>query len=155
LDKHETLSEEDHTILVRLHYFIVELEKLEIQRSRGHLSEEDFEKKCRDLIDRSDVPIGAVQDRRLLLISANLARLIGHDTEDPIGLPLADFFPEEEAPKIQEYYDLRQKGEDAPIFYRSSLKHRSGGVVPIRLVAGLFPYKGRPANIAIIEPESG
>ncbi len=145
------LNESDQNDLMQLHNQLVELEKLEIRRSKGEISDADFELLCRSKIHESPDLIVLVQDRSLFFVSSGLRGLLGYSLDEMIGSPVSRYIHPDELPKAVENYEKRMSGQEAPIIYDSVLMHKNKSNIPVKMIASLFIYLGRPASFTIIK----
>ncbi len=53
--------------------------------------------------------------------------------------------------KLINYYRSRMAGEDVPPVYKTILKHKDGSNIYVEINAGLIPYRGNPADFAIVK----
>ena len=92
-----------------------------------------------------------IQDAKVRLITSDLARLIGYAPEDIIDTLMIRYIHLDELPKLVKNYTNRMAGEDVPPIYKTVLKHKDGSKVYVEINAGVIPYRGKPADFAIIK----
>ena len=144
-------NEADQKDLMLLHNQLVELEKLEIRRVRGDISDIDFFSSCRKKIEETEDLIGIVQDRSVVFASSGAGKLLGYSPEEMIGTPFARYIHPDALPKVAEYYEKRMSGQDAPIMYETALAHKNRNRISIKMLASRFSYLGRPAGYVILK----
>lgn len=146
-----SLNEADQKDLMLLHNQLVELEKLEIRRVRGDLSDEDFVISCRKRIEESQDLISIVQDRSVVFVSSGVEKLIGYFQEEIIGTPFSRYIHPDALPKVAEYYEKRMSGQEAPIMYETLLAHKNRTRISVKMITARFSYLGRPAGYVILK----
>jgi PAS domain S-box-containing protein len=137
--------------LIELHEWLIELEKLEIQRDSENIPAQEFKKKCHVLIEQSGENIGIIQDRQVADMTSALSRLLGFSPNEMIGTPFSRYVHQNELPRLAEYYEKRLSGQEVPVIYETVLKHENGSNVYVGISTSLFKYLGRAANLAIIK----
>ncbi len=138
--------------LMYLHERIVEFEKLDIKHRRTKsITWLETEEKYRDLLDRTKKNACIIQDAKIRLITSGLAELLGYSPEEMIDTLIIHYIHPDELPKLVRYYMSRMAGEDVPSVYRSILKHKDGSDIYVEINAGLIPYRGNPADFAMVK----
>jgi len=144
-------KDNEHNDLLELHNCLIELEKIEIQRSRENIPKRVIEKKYQETLERFSVIAGIVQDRQIIAINSRVSDLLGFSSSELIGSNFDRYIHPSELPEILELYGKRLSGNEVPIIYETILKRRNGYNIYVQITTSLFTYIGMPANFAIIK----
>jgi len=137
--------------LLELHRTIIALEKLEISRNESIISSTEMKKACRDLFNKPKSHVAILQDRKIVFISPLMARLLGYTQKEMLNTSFASYVHPQEMFKLAGYYLQRISGREAPPIYNSIVKRKDGKDIRIELMAGIFPYYGKPADLIIVK----
>jgi PAS domain S-box-containing protein len=138
--------------LMYLHRQISEFEKLDIEHRRTRsITWLETEEKCFYLLERTKKNACIIQDAKIRLITSNLAELLGYAPEEIIDTLMVHYVHLDELPKLVKYYLGRMAGEDIPPIYKTTLKHKDGNNIYVEINAGLIPYRGNPADFALVK----
>jgi len=148
-------EERNQKKLLELHGIIIALEKLEILRQKSIFNSAEMENACRDLLLQSKNPILIIQDRKIVCLSPSLAKLLDYTLQEMLNTSFASYVHPEELFRLVGYYLRRISGEEAPSIYNSILKRRDGKNVRVEIMAGIFPYNEKPADLVIIKELTG
>lgn len=130
---------------------ISEFEKLDIRHRRTRsMTWVETEDKYLDLLEKSNKNACIIQDSKIRMITSNLASLVGYSQEEIIDSLMVHYIHIDELPKLINNYMKRMAGEDVPPLYKTVLKHKDGSKVYVEINAGMIPYRGKPADFAII-----
>jgi PAS domain S-box-containing protein len=127
--------------LMHLHQQISEFEKLDFRHRRT--------KTITWLETEKNACI--IQDAKIRLITSNLAELLGYTQEELINTLMIKYVHPDELPKLLKYYMKRMAGEEVPPVYKTILKHKDGSDIFVEINAGIIPYRGNPADFAIVK----
>ena len=135
-----------------LHQQISEFEKLDIEHRRTKsITWLETEEKYLKLLMQTKKNACIVQDAKVRLVTPNLAELIGYTPEEIIDTLMVHYIHLDELPKLVKNYMGRMAGEDVPHVYKTILKHKDGSNIYVEINAGVIPYRGKPADFAIIK----
>lgn len=138
--------------LVYLHQKISEFEKLDIEHRRNKsITWLETEEKYRDLLEKTEKNACIVQDSKIRLITSSLSELLGYTPEEMINTLIIHYIHPDELPRLVKYYTSRTAGEDVPPVYKTILKHKDESDINVEINAGLIPYRGNPADFAIVK----
>jgi PAS domain S-box-containing protein len=137
--------------LLELHQKIIALEKLDIRRQESLISAAEMKKACRELFNNSKDCIAILQDRKIVCISPSLAKLLGYPQKEMLNTSFATYIHPQELFKLAGYYLKRISGGEAPPIYNTILKRRDGKDIRVELMAGIFPFFKRPADLVIVQ----
>jgi PAS domain S-box-containing protein len=130
---------------------ISEFEKLDIRHRRTRsMTWVETEDKYLDLLEKSNKNACIIQDSKIRMITSNLASLVGYSQEEIVDSLMVHYIHIDELPKLINNYMKRMSGEDVPPLYKTVLKHKDGSKVYVEINAGMIPYRGKPADFAII-----
>lgn len=130
---------------------ISEFEKLDVKHRRTRsMTWVETEDQYLDLLEKSYRNACIVQDSKIRLITSNLASLVGYAPEEIIDSLMVHYIHIDELPKLIKNYMKRMAGEEVSSLYRTVLKHKDGSKVIVEINAGVIPYRGKPADFAII-----
>jgi hypothetical protein len=62
-----------------------------------------------------------------------------------------DFFEPSELAAIQERYRLRQRGEQVPSYYETSVLHKKGKYIPVETSLSNMTYQGKIATVVYFQ----
>lgn len=137
--------------LMYLHKRIVEFEKLDVEHRRTKsITWLETEEKYRDLLEQTKQNACIIQDAKIRLITSSLADLLGFYLEEIIDTLMIRYVHPDELPKLIKYYMSRMAGEDVPPVYKTIIKHKDGSDIYVEINAGIIPYRGNPADFAIV-----
>ena len=88
---------------------------------------------------------------KIRLITSNLAELLGYTPKEMINTLIIHYLHHDELPRLIKYYMKRMAGEDVPTVYKTILKHKDGSDIFVEINAGIIPYRGNPADFAIVK----
>jgi len=138
--------------LMYLHERIVEFEKLDTEHRRTmSITWLETEEKYRYLLEQTKKNACIFQDAKIRLITSSLAELLGYTSEEMIDTLMIRYVHPDELPKLIKYYMSRMAGEDVPPVYKTILKHKDGSDIYVEINASLIPYRGNPADFAIVK----
>jgi len=141
----------EHKILLELHTCLVELEKIEIERSRENIPNSEIEAKCRDMLEQFIGLAGIVQDGQVKAVNSKITDLLGYASSELIGSHFEKYIHPSELPEMLERYEKRLSGNDMPIIYETILRHKNGNNIYVQITTSLITYLGKPANFAILK----
>jgi len=139
------------TDLIDLREKIVELENLEIERMQTGIPDWKIESKYRLFFDQVKEGILIVQDNKFKRVNSPLVQIVGYSVEEIIGTPFSNIVHSNELSRLNEIYNNRMAGKDAPVKYETVVKHKDGSDVPIEIRSGAVTYKEKTAVFAIIK----
>ncbi len=138
--------------MMYLHQQISEFEKLNIEHRRTKsLTWLETQEKYLYLLEQTNKNACIIQDAKVRLITSSLAELIGYTPEEIIDTLMVHYIHLDELPKLIKNYTKRIAGEDIPHVYKTILKHKDGSKVYVEINAGVIPYRGKPADFAIVK----
>ena len=149
--KDKAKEESAHKKLLKLHKRIIALEQLDIRRQKAMISAAEMKKACRRLFKNSKECIAILQDRKIVCISPPLAKLLGYSQKEMLNTSFASYIHLQELFKLAEYYLKRISGGEAPPIYNSIIERRDGKDIRVELMAGIFPFYGKPADLVIVK----
>jgi PAS domain S-box-containing protein len=136
--------------LLILHRKLVALEKLDIRSQRSSVCSEEIEERCHKIFNKSKDCIAVLQDRKIVCISSALTKLLGYSRKEMLRTSLASYIHPQELFKVVGYYLSRISGGDAPSIYETIIKRKDGKDIHVELMAGLFPFFGKPADLVMV-----
>jgi PAS domain S-box-containing protein len=138
--------------MMYLHQQISEFEKLDIKHRRTKsITWPETEEKYLNLLKQTKKNACIVQDAKLRLITPNLAELLGYTPEEILDTLMVHYIHLDELPKLVKNFMRRMAGEDVPNVYKTILKHKDGSNIYVEINAGVIPYRGKPADFAIVK----
>jgi PAS domain S-box-containing protein len=138
--------------LMYLHKRIDEFEKLDFEHRRTKsITWLETEGKYRDLLEQTKKNACILQGAKIRLITSSLAELLGYIPEELVDTLMIRYVHPDELPRLIKYYMSRMAGEDVPPVYKTMLKHKDGSDIYVEINAGLIPYRGNPANFAVVK----
>jgi PAS domain S-box-containing protein len=138
--------------MMYLHQQISEFEKLDIEHRRTKsLTWLETQEKYHYQLEQTKKNACIVQDAKVRLITSNLAKLMGYTLEEITDTLMVNYIHLDELPKLVKNYTNRITGEDVPHIYKTILKHKDGSKVYVEINAGVIPYRGKPADFAIVK----
>ncbi len=137
--------------LIDLHEKLIKLEELEIERTQAGMPDWKIESKYRRFFDQVKEGILIVQDNKFTRVNSQLVQIVGYSVEEIIGTPFFNIVHPSELSRLNEIYNNRMAGEDAPIKYETIVKHKDGSDVPIEIRSGAVTYKEKAAVFAMIK----
>jgi len=149
--KDKNNSESTQKKLLELHQKMIALEKLEICRRASVLNSKEMKNACRKLLDKSKKHIAILQDRKIVYVSSSLAKLFGYSPKEMLNTFFASYIHPQELFRLAEYYLKRISGAEAPPIYSSIFKRRDGTDIHAEIMAGIFPFYKKPADLIIVK----
>lgn len=138
--------------MMYLHQQISEFEKLDIEHRRTKsLAWLETREKYLYLLEHTNKNACIIQDSKVRLITSSLAELIGYTPEEIIDTLMVHYIHRDELPKLVKNYMRRMGGEDVSHVYKTILKHKDGSKIYVEINAGVIPYRGNPADFAIVK----
>lgn len=138
--------------LMYLHKRIVEFEKLDIEHKRNKsITWLETEEKYRYMLEQTKKNACIIQDAKIRLITSSLAELLGYTPKELVDTLMIRYIHPDELHRLIKYYMSRMAGEDVPPVYKTILKHKDGSDICVEINAGLIPYRGNPADFAIVK----
>lgn len=138
--------------LLFLHRQIAEFEKIDTEHRRTKsITWPETEERYRYQLEQTKENACIIQDAKIRLTTANLAELLGYTPEEIVDTLMVRYIHPDELPRLVKYYLGRMTGEDIPPIYKTMLKHKDGGDISVEVTAGLIPYRGNPADFAIVK----
>jgi PAS domain S-box-containing protein len=138
--------------MMYLHQQISEFEKLDIEHRRTKsLTWLETQEKYLYLLEQTKKNACIIQDGKVRLITSCLTELIGYTPEEIIDTLMVHYIHLDELPKLVKNYMRRMAGEDVSHVYKTILKHKDGSKVYVEINAGVIPYRGNPADFAIVK----
>lgn len=154
MDINKIFSDKYGKDLMGLHALLVELEQIEIERQRSGQPYWKSEKKYQEFFSRVKEAVAIVQDGIIIRANDQIAGITGHAAEEIKGTPFSQYVHPSELSRIQKNYDKRIAGNEAPIVYKTIIKHKNGSNVSIDIKVGVITYRNEPAIFAIAETDS-
>ncbi len=139
---------------MELHKLMVELEQIEIERQRSGKPHWKSEKKYQEFFSRVKEAVAIVQDGIIIRANESIAEIAGHSLEEIKGTAFSQYVHPSEMSRLQKNYDIRIAGSEAPIVYKTIVKHKNGSNVYIHVKVGVITYRDKPAIFAIVEKDS-
>ena len=102
------------------------------------------------LIDQAHNGIAVIQDGRLVYLNDQMAEIVGYTVGELMHTEFWRYIHPDEIQKVQDRYDRRMKGEDAPAKYESRLVHKNGRFVDVQFHADVVPYQGKHADFVFV-----
>lgn len=146
-------KEVDSQDLMQLHKHLNGLEKIEIDSRRFTYPEQRTLHNYEVCFENIKEHVALVQEGLIKHVSPSLADLLGYPIKHMIGDFFAAHALPDELPKLLEIYKNRLAGKKAPNIYSSSLRHRTGKNIVVKIIAGLTTYMGKPASFAIFKEQ--
>jgi len=138
--------------LMYLHKRIEEFEKLDIEHRRNKsITWQETEVKYSYLLEQTKKNACILQDAKIRLITSSLAELLGYTPEEIIDTLMIRYIHHDEFHRLIKFYMSRMAGEDVPSVYKTMLKHKDGSDIYVEINVGLIPYRGNPADFAIVK----
>jgi PAS domain S-box-containing protein len=138
--------------MIYLHQQISEFEKLDIEHRRTKsLTWMETQAKYLNLLKQTNKKACIIQDAKVRLITSSLAELIGYTPEEITDTLMVHYIHLDELPKLVKNYMRRMTGEDVSHVYKTILKHKDGSKIYVEVNAGVIPYRGNPADFAIVK----
>jgi len=137
--------------LMDLHVKITELERLEMQRRQEELPHSKSEDSYRLFFEKGEELMVLLQDSIIVRVNSQIESVVGYAAEEVIGTEFLLYVHQDELPKVMEIYKDRMEDKEAPIVYRTRVKHKDGRTVKIEAAAAKVTYRGNPADLVIIK----
>ena len=137
--------------LMELHVHMAELERLEMERRQEELPHSKSENAYRLFFEKTEELMVLVQDGIIVRVNSHIKELVGYTPEEVIGTEFKIYVHPDELPRVMEIYEDRMEDREAPIVYRTRLKHKDGSVVRIEAAAAKVTYHGNPADLVFIK----
>jgi PAS domain S-box-containing protein len=139
--------------LMSLHKMIVELEQIEIVRQRSGMPSWKSEKKYQEFFSRVKEPVAIVQNGMIIRANGPTAKITDRSLEEIIGTPFSEFVHPSEISRLKKHYESRIAGSEAPIVYKTIVKHKDGSNVYVKVKVGVITYRSEPAIFVIVEKD--
>ncbi|MGD9345784.1 MAG: PAS domain S-box protein [Candidatus Aminicenantes bacterium] len=139
--------------LMEIHRLIVELEQIEIVKQRSGMPSWKSEKKYQEFFSRVKEAVAIVQDGMIVRANEQIAKITDRSLEEITGVPFSEFVHPSEISRIKKHYDSRIAGSEAPIVYKTVVKHKDGSNVHIKVRAGVITYRNEPAIFVIVDKD--
>jgi len=139
--------------LMELHKLIVELEQIEIVRQRSGMPSWKSEKKYQDFFSRIEDAVAIVQDGKIVRANEHIAKMTDRTLEEIIGTSFSEFVHPSEIARLKKHYDSRIAGSEAPIVYKTVVKHKNGSNLHVKVKVGVITYRNEPAIFVIVEKD--
>lgn len=138
---------------MELHRLMVELEQIEIVRQRSGMPHWKTEKKYREFFSRIKEAVAIVQNGIIIRANEQMAEITGRSAEEIIGSSFSEYAHPSEMPRLQKNYDMRIAGSEAPIVYKTIVKHKDGRNVTVNVKVGVITYWDKPAVFVIVDKD--
>jgi len=148
-----TLSEIALPLLTVYPASSVLLGKLMLKQSRNwqirnalHESEEKY----RTLVESAGDTILIIQDAQIQFANHVVSKVFGYDRSEIVHRNFLDFIAPDERSKLQQFYQNRLQGLDAPTSYESVILHKNGQKKAAELTVSALNYNGRKAHLFFV-----
>ena len=121
------------------------------ERKKAEEALRQSEELYRTVMEKTNDGISIVQDGVYVYANQKLLETIGREKEGLIGHPLGIFTHPEDRNTIRNNYEMRRKGEDAPVSYDARILKPDGTIVIINIKSVMINYQGKPANFSFIQ----
>jgi PAS domain S-box-containing protein len=155
MDADKIFSDKYGKDLMELHKLMVELEQIEIERQRSGIPHWKIEKKYQEFFSRIKEPVAIVQDGLIVKANEQIAKITDRSIEEITGTPFSQFVHPSEMSRLKKNYDSRIAGSEAPIVYKTVIKHKDGSNIYIKVKVGVITYRDKPAIFVIVEKDPG
>jgi len=135
---------------VELRNTIEQLQEEIVERQRAEEALQESEEKYRSVVERANDGVAIVQDMIVKYANPRLAEMWGGTAEEVIGNPFTDYVHPDELRRVADRYRRRMADEDVAPIYPTVLRRKDGGGLHVELNAGIIPYEGQPADLAIV-----
>ncbi|MBN1224230.1 MAG: PAS domain-containing protein [Candidatus Aminicenantes bacterium] len=137
--------------LMDLHVKMTEMERLELGRKREELPRSKTENEYRLFFEKEDELMVLLQDSIIVRVNSKVVPAMGYAVEELIGTEFMQYVHPDELPQVIKNYEKRMEGKDAPIVYKTVLKHKDGSDIRVEALAAKVTYRGNPADLVIIK----
>ncbi len=129
---------------------MAEIQSGEQETERAAAALRESEEKYRTLVEKANDGIVIIQDQRFVYANPSLAAMAGVPAEELIGRPFFQNLVEEEAAKVNRFYENRIRGVESASMYETVFRRPDGQRIHAEVNAALIPYQGRPADLVVI-----
>lgn len=110
----------------------------------------EAEKKYNTLVESGNDGIIVIQDGLLKYINRQMEQLAGFSREEVLGTPFLDYVAPDFREFVQENYQARMAGREAPGRYEIDVLKKDGLRIPAEVNASRIEFEGSPADMAIL-----
>jgi len=110
----------------------------------------ESEEKYRTLVESAGDTIVIVQDEKIQFANHMLSSAFGYERNEVLHRSFLDFIAPSERSRLEQYYQARTSGEEAPANYESVIQHKDGRQMIVEITASALRYNGRPANMMFV-----
>jgi len=110
----------------------------------------ESEEKYRMLVEKGNDGIAIIQDRRLSYVNPRLAKMLGYQPRDLLGIEVEEFIHPDDFPMTADRYRMRMEGKEVPSIYESRLVHRNGHAVVVEFNANKIAVHDQPAVLVFV-----
>ena len=88
-------------------------------------------------------------DREAGIVFANhtVSEVLGYSPDEVLSMSVWDIFEPSELSRLRERYMLRQRGEQVPNYYETTLRRKDGTALPIEASVSTMTYHGEVATV--------
>jgi PAS domain S-box-containing protein len=151
MDSDKIFSDKYGKNIMELHKLMVELEQIEIKRLRSGMPQWKTEKEYRGFFARQTKVVGIIQAGSVVRINPQISEMIGYSPDEILGVPFEKFIHPSELQRVLNNYKNRVEGKEAPIIYKTIVRHKDGSSVYLNIKAGPITYFEKPASFIIAE----
>jgi len=110
----------------------------------------ESEAKFRDVVERATDGIAILQGGLVMFVNEALARMAGYSVGELTGASFLIVVQDEEHAEIADRVRRRIAGEQLPTTYELDLVRKDGTLFTAEVRAGVVPYEGAPAELALL-----
>lgn len=125
----------------------------ELKHVKKALAEsEEWHRALGEVVEKSGHGITIIQntpEREAVIVFVNdeACRIMGYSRGEALTMSAWDFFEPSELAAIQERYRRRQRGEQVPSYYETSVLHKNGRYIPVETSLSNMTYQGKIATV--------
>ncbi|HXW99036.1 MAG TPA: PAS domain S-box protein, partial [Methanomicrobiales archaeon] len=121
------------------------------ERKKVEEALQESEEKYRNLVELASTGIAIIQDGSIAYANKGLGEVWGGSPEELLQKPISHLVHPKEREKILDRYRRRIAGETMPSVYETVFLRKDGSAYPAEIHAGLITYRGRPADLILIQ----
>ncbi|MFX1518272.1 MAG: PAS domain-containing protein, partial [Promethearchaeota archaeon] len=110
----------------------------------------ESEEKYRNLVERANDGIALIQDSLIKYVNPGLVKITGYTADELLDTPFMDYIHPDFRSEVVNRYEQRMAGQSISPIYETTFLLKNDRVIEVEINAGIIPYQGKQADLAII-----
>ena len=119
-------------------------------RKKAEIALRESEEKYRTVIESATDSIIIIQGAVIKFVNPEIIKVTGYSETEILGRKFIDFVSSKDKAKVIEYYQKRQKEEEAPSGYEVSAVKKNGEEIFFEITVTSVPYQNKKAELVFL-----